>query len=114
MGVVLSALKPPRGLGPESGTVSPVRFPCTQHVVGGTWSSSREATVLSLSDVSTTGVTKWPDSRNQEAQGEGSQAKGQAGLAAVAPCLVPFDLNSHLKWPGTVCDTSSLQVACVN
>ncbi len=46
------------------------------------------------------GVTKWPDSRNQDAWGEGSHAEGQAVLAAGASCLVRYHFNSHLKWPG--------------
>ncbi len=48
-----------------------------------------------------TGVTKWPDTRNQEAWGEGSHAEGQAGLAAGAPCLLPPHFNSLLKRPST-------------
>ncbi len=46
-------------------------------------------------------VATWPDSRNQEAWGEGSRAEGQAGLAAGASCLVLPHFNCHVKWRST-------------
>ncbi len=50
------------------------------------------------------GGTKWLDSPNQEARGEGAHVEGHTGLAAGTRCLVPHHFKVMSRY------TSSLQV----